>query len=65
MRHQLVEFFEGSRVEQQVHPLARGELPRGVLARQPFGAPAEFGQALQFLERAGVIDASWFSVLRL
>ena len=40
MHHEGVDLIEAAGVEQQVQPLARGELAGGVLLGDPLGAPA-------------------------
>jgi hypothetical protein len=47
MRDQLVDFFERAFIEQQVDPLAGGELAAVVLALLSVGAAAQFSAAFQ------------------
>ena len=52
MGDQLVDLLEGARIEQQVDPLAGGELARLVLPARAFFSAAEFGAALEVGEDA-------------
>ena len=45
-RHQLVDFFEGALVEQQLDALAGGELAFFVLAGAPFRAASLLGRGV-------------------
>jgi hypothetical protein len=47
MRDELVEFFEGTGIEQKVDALAGGQLARGVLAVQSLLAAPELCSALE------------------
>jgi hypothetical protein len=47
MRDELVEFFEGAGIEQEIDPFARGELAGVVLPAQPVLAAAELGPAFE------------------
>ena len=47
MRDELVDFLERSRIEEQIDPLAGGELARLVLPPEPILAAAELGAALE------------------
>ncbi len=51
MRDELVDFLEASGVEQQIDPLARGQLAGVVLPLQPIVAAAVLSAALEILER--------------
>ena len=50
MGDELVDFLERPRVEQQIDPLARRQLPRVVLPLQPIGAAAQLGASFEVLE---------------
>ena len=50
VRDQLVDFFEGARVEQPRHALARGQLALVVLFLEALLAAAQLGQALALVE---------------
>src|SRR4029077_10778111 len=50
VRDELVDLFEGARIEQQFDPLARGQLAGGVLLVAPFAAAAELGGAFELRE---------------
>ena len=50
---ELVELFERARIEQQIDPLASGQLAGLVLAAQPLRAAALLGAAFEFGERRG------------
>ena len=54
---QLVELLEAARIEQQFHPLARGELARVVLAAETLVAAAQLGAAIQIGEDVVGIQA--------
>ena len=51
MRDELVELFERARIEQEIDPLARGQLAGLVLAAQPLLAAALLGAAFEIRER--------------
>ena len=56
MGDELVELLERAGIEQQLDPLARGELAGRVLALEPLLAAAELGATLEIGERVfGVI----------
>jgi hypothetical protein len=50
VRDELVEFFEGARIEQQIDPFAGREFSRVVLALEALFAAAELGAALEIGE---------------
>jgi len=50
VRHELVDFLEGSRIKQKVDALTRGQLARGVLAVQAISAAAELGSFFKVCE---------------
>ena len=50
MRDELVDFFEGAGVEQQVDPLTRGQSAAGALFVEPLLAAAELGAPLEVRE---------------
>ena len=55
MRDELVELFEGARVEQQIDPLAGRQFAGAVLPAEPLVAAAELGAAFEIGE-----DLVWF-----
>ena len=59
---ELVELFERAGIEQQLDPLAGGELAGGVLALEPVGAAAELGAALEIGESRLLNACGSFSV---
>ena len=50
MGDELVELLERAGIEQQLDPLARGQLAGGVLALETIGAAAELGAPLEVVE---------------
>ena len=50
MRDQLVDFFEGARIEEQLDPLARRQLAGRAVAIQPILTAAEFGPLLELAQ---------------
>ena len=50
MRDQLVEFFEGAGIEQEIDPFARRELARVVLAFEALRPATELGAAFEIGE---------------
>jgi hypothetical protein len=59
MDHQLVELFEGARVEQLLHPLPGRELARFVLPAETFLPAAQLGAAIEIGE--GVVGVQAFT----
>ena len=55
VRDELVELFERAGIEQEIDPLAGGQLAGFVLAAQPLRAAALLGPAFEFRERLGGI----------
>ena len=56
---ELVELFERAGIEQQLDPLARGQLAGGVLALEPIGAAAELGASLEIGEDVFWLHRAW------
>ena len=54
---ELVELFERSGIEKQIHPLAGGELPRRMLALDAVGATTQLGAAFEVGERVYGLQA--------
>ena len=48
---ELVDLFEGAGIEQQLDPLAGGQLAGGVLPLEALGAAAQLGAAFEVVER--------------
>jgi hypothetical protein len=57
VRDELVDLFERAGVEQQIDPLARGELAGGVLFVEPVLAAAELGAPLETRENVFGLQA--------